>query len=124
MQYADLVSPTGFNIGDKIATVSSTSTFDFPYNLAASVPSLPQAVAESVCVFYNVNWLHDYWYDSGFTEKAGNAQLNNYGRGGLANDRILAESFVEAHHQLLYFLVHTDCSYLKRATLVALTTPT
>ena len=37
-------------------------------------------------LFYVNNWLHDWWYDSGFNEAAGNAQHNNYGRGGLGGD--------------------------------------
>src|SRR5262249_30479787 len=43
-------------------------------------------------LFYTVNWLHDYWYDSGFDEAAGNAQSDNYGRGGMAGDPLLAEA--------------------------------
>src|SRR5262249_7275895 len=31
-------------------------------------------------------WLHDWWYDSGFTEATGNAQQDNFGRGGVAGD--------------------------------------
>jgi hypothetical protein len=38
------------------------------------------------------NWLHDYYYDSGFDEAAGNAQKSNYGRGGVENDPLLAEA--------------------------------
>jgi hypothetical protein len=36
-----------------------------------------------------VNWLHDWWYDSGFTEATHNAQRENFGRGGVANDPML-----------------------------------
>ncbi|WP_394849507.1 M36 family metallopeptidase [Pendulispora brunnea] len=42
-------------------------------------------------LFYVNNWLHDYWYDSGFDEAAGNAQLSNFGRGGKEGDPIRAE---------------------------------
>ncbi len=43
-------------------------------------------------LFYDVNFLHDWFYDSGFDEAAGNAQTDNFGRGGLANDNIKAQA--------------------------------
>ncbi len=43
-------------------------------------------------LFYTNNWLHDYWYDSGFNEAAGNAQLDNFGRGGVGGDPLRAEA--------------------------------
>src|SRR5262249_46918648 len=42
--------------------------------------------------FYNLNFFHDWYYDSGFDELAGNAQESNYGRGGLEGDSIKAEA--------------------------------
>jgi len=44
-------------------------------------------------LFYNVNFLHDWFYDAGFNEASGNAQTDNYGRGGLAADNIKAQHF-------------------------------
>jgi hypothetical protein len=43
-------------------------------------------------LFYANNYLHDWFYDAGFDEAAGNAQTSNFGRGGLAADSILAEA--------------------------------
>lgn len=43
-------------------------------------------------LFYVVNWYHDQLYNLGFNEAAGNFQVNNFGRGGLSNDRVLAEA--------------------------------
>src|SRR5262249_4199278 len=37
------------------------------------------------------NLVHDIHYKYGFTEAAGNFQVNNYGRGGLANDAVQAD---------------------------------
>jgi L-aminopeptidase/D-esterase-like protein len=34
-------------------------------------------------LFYTNNWLHDAFYDAGFNEAAGNAQQDDFGRGGL-----------------------------------------
>jgi hypothetical protein len=45
--------------------------------------------AKIVQAFYAINWLHDLFYDLGFDEASGNAQQDNYGRGGLAGDRIV-----------------------------------
>ena len=43
-------------------------------------------------LFYQTNWMHDYWYDSGFNEAAGNAQTNNFGRGGIQGDPLQAHA--------------------------------
>ena len=43
-------------------------------------------------LFYVTNWLHDWCYDSGFDEAAGNAQHDNFGRGGLGGDPLHAEA--------------------------------
>jgi hypothetical protein len=42
-------------------------------------------------MFFHVNWLHDRWYEAGFDEASGNAQVKNFGLGGLGGDPILAE---------------------------------
>jgi hypothetical protein len=39
-------------------------------------------------LFYNINFLHDWYYDAGFDEASGNAQTSNFGRGGLEADSI------------------------------------
>jgi len=91
--YADLVTPDGYSAGDKRATTTDVRTFDFSYN-PEQEPNFNnrQQKAAITNLFYTVNWLHDYWYDSGFDEAAGNAQLKNFGRGGAQNDPIHAEA--------------------------------
>ncbi|MDQ3797887.1 MAG: M36 family metallopeptidase [Acidobacteriota bacterium] len=42
-------------------------------------------------MFYTMNWYHDELYRLGFTEQARNFQHDNFGRGGVANDRVRAE---------------------------------
>ena len=42
-------------------------------------------------MFWVMNWYHDELYRMGFTEQARNFQQDNFGRGGLANDRVRAE---------------------------------
>ena len=43
-------------------------------------------------LFYWNNIVHDVLYQHGFTEAAGNFQVNNYGKGGLGNDDVRAEA--------------------------------
>ena len=46
--------------------------------------------AATVNMFYRCNWYHDRLYQLGFTEAAGNFQVNNFGRGGFSNDNVIA----------------------------------
>lgn len=90
--YTDSVAPTGFNDGDLRATAQGTS-FSHVYNTAQSpLATQEQQMAAVTALFFTINWLHDFWYDAGFTEAAGNAQNLNYGRGGIEGDVMLAEA--------------------------------
>ena len=90
--YTDDGSPQGFSAGDLRAAVTSPNTFDYIYDTAVDpLANDTQRMASVTQLFFVNNWLHDYWYDSGFDEAAGNAQLDNYGRGGLGSDPLLAE---------------------------------
>ena len=91
--YADLVTPDGFSAGDLRATATSANTFDRTYdvNQAPSV-SNDQRMAAITQLFYNNNFFHDWYYDSGFNEAAGNGQTNNFGRGGLGGDAMRSEA--------------------------------
>jgi uncharacterized repeat protein (TIGR01451 family) len=64
--------------------------FDFPIDF--SQPPSTYGNASAVQLFYWCNWMHDTLYELGFTEAAGNFQKDNFGRGGLGNDPILADS--------------------------------
>ena len=78
--------------GDTRATVSSPGTFDKTYDPSlAPNANQNQVQAALAQIFYVNNWLHDYWYDSGFNEAAGNGQKSNLGRGGIEGDPLLAE---------------------------------
>lgn len=91
--YADLNAPSGLTFGDFRATTTSPGVFDRAYDTAADpLSSQAQQMASITSLFYVINWLHDFWYDAGFTEAAGNAQDANYGRGGEDRDAILAEA--------------------------------
>ena len=69
---------------------SPARVFDFPVDLSTA-PALNQD-ASVVQLFYWCNWMHDRLYDLGFTEAAGNFQLDNFGRGGAGNDAVQADA--------------------------------
>jgi extracellular elastinolytic metalloproteinase len=89
--YLDLGTPDGFGTGDIRGAITATSTFDYTYNSALAAEDATNRQAAVVGMFYQVNWLHDWWYRHGFNEAAGNAQANNFGRGGVQNDSLRAE---------------------------------
>jgi len=91
--YVDLGAPDGLTPGkDFRADVTAPRTFGRVYDVTLGPRANDdQSKAAIQNAFYTVNWLHDYWYDSGFDEVAGNAQLSNYGRGGVEGDPIKVE---------------------------------
>ena len=91
--YVDFSAPDGLTPGvDFRANVTSPRAFDRTYDTTLGpTATVDQSKASITNAFYSVNWLHDYWYDSGFDEAAGNAQLNNYGRGGVEGDPMRVE---------------------------------
>ena len=79
--------------GDLHACTSSAQTFDYTYDHALPPDANRRQVAAAVTnLFYMNNYLHDWYYDAGFDEAAGNAQTSNYGRGGIGGDSIFAEA--------------------------------
>jgi hypothetical protein len=91
--YADLVAPNNFSAGDLRATTTSAGTFDYTHDPTQNPgASDAQRKASIVNLFYVTNWLHDWFYDAGFDEAAGNAQTDNFSRGGAANDALVAQA--------------------------------
>jgi len=98
--YADLASPDGYfrAFGDFRADMNAFfnggAFRGFNYTLdpdkAANDPTNQRAAITQL--FYTNNWLHDFFYDVGFDEAAGNAQTNNFGRGGIDSDPLKAEA--------------------------------
>lgn len=91
--YTDDEAPDGFSGPPDIrAATTSAGTFDRTYDTSLGPQSSDaQRMASITDLFYVSNWLHDWWYDSGFDEKDGNAQASNYGRGGVEGDVLHAE---------------------------------
>jgi hypothetical protein len=77
---ADLPRPTG----------NPARVFDFALDLTAAPANYGEAAV--VQLFYWNNWMHDALYRFGFTEAAGNFQMDNFGRGGLGNDAVQADA--------------------------------
>ncbi|MDP3237855.1 MAG: M36 family metallopeptidase [Myxococcales bacterium] len=94
--YIDLARPNGFGAGDIAPTPNGDPdggiVFDRVYDpLQNPYANESQRMAAATQLFYDINFLHDWYYDRGFDEAAGNAQLSNFGRGGIGNDPINAE---------------------------------
>lgn len=95
--YADIAPPIGFSPGDIRPDVRAGRTLNHRYDFTAEPLATPeQSKAAAVNVFYVTNWMHDWYYDSGFTEVTGNAQLDNLGRGGIGGDPLVAHAQADA----------------------------
>jgi hypothetical protein len=90
--YADVIAPQGFSAGDFTAEVTSDRTFDYVLDDSQRANSFDNRKAAIVNLFYMTNFLHNYYYDYGFDEASGNAQLSNFGRGGFEGDPLLLEA--------------------------------
>ncbi|MDI1432865.1 M36 family metallopeptidase [Polyangium sorediatum] len=91
--YADHTDPDGLSAGDYRADLTAPGVFDRTFDTSQEpLVSQDQVKAAITQLFFVNNYLHDYWYDSGFNEAAGNAQTDNFGRGGAGNDPIKAEA--------------------------------
>lgn len=88
--FADLDGNSVFSAGDIRPEVKSGRILNYTYRPELEPLATPeQSKAATVNAFFVVNWMHDWFYDSGFTEATGNAQLDNFGRGGIAGDPLL-----------------------------------
>jgi MYXO-CTERM domain-containing protein len=91
--YADISGADGRDASDFRADVTGPNTFDRVYDVTQEPDvSVDQQKAAVTQLFYVTNFLHDWYYDFWFAEAAGNAQNDNFGRGGLGGDRMKAEA--------------------------------
>lgn len=71
---------------------SPNRVFDFTLDPTVTEPTEANYQKASVVqLFYWTNWYHDRLYELGFTEPFANFQQNNFGRGGVGGDRVLAD---------------------------------
>jgi subtilase family serine protease len=68
-------------------------SFDFPFNSAGSAETF---------LFFAVNFAHDFFYDLGFDEAAGNFQNDNFGRGGTGGDPLRAVARAAGRNNATY----------------------
>lgn len=78
-------------LSDPTITTSPARDFSFPLELGptASASTLYRD-AINANLFYWINRAHDLHYQSGFDEVSGNFQQDNFGKGGLGGDPMLA----------------------------------
>ncbi|HEY9240198.1 MAG TPA: M36 family metallopeptidase, partial [Burkholderiaceae bacterium] len=80
------------NKADSGGTSVSTGTFTTAANLTQSPSTVGNRNVAVQNLFYLNNVIHDVLYGHGFTEAAGNFQINNFGKGGSGNDPVNAEA--------------------------------
>ncbi|KKA27194.1 hypothetical protein TD95_002117 [Thielaviopsis punctulata] len=68
--------------------VAADRKFDFDFDLSMTDPEKYQD-ASITQLFYTANKYHDLLYQLGFTEPAGNFQVNNNNKGGRSNDAVI-----------------------------------
>ncbi|KAK7038840.1 hypothetical protein VNI00_010470 [Paramarasmius palmivorus] len=80
-----------FKSSQSSTTSQSSSSLNFVYTYDSTVaPTSGQNLdAARTNAFYIINSYHDTLYLYGFTESAFNFQVNNFGKGGSGNDRVL-----------------------------------
>ncbi|HEX3474582.1 MAG TPA: M36 family metallopeptidase [Kofleriaceae bacterium] len=91
--FADLDADRVFDNLDVRPAVKSGRVLNYAYDHTLEpTANANQSMAGAVNAFFMVNWMHDWYYDSGFTEATGNGQLDNLGRGGVPGDPLLVTS--------------------------------
>ncbi|HET7500351.1 MAG TPA: M36 family metallopeptidase, partial [Kofleriaceae bacterium] len=88
--FSDLDGTGTFTTGDVRPEVKSGRVLNYRYDTTVEPLATPDQIKAGVVnTFFLTNWMHDWWYDSGFTEATGNAQVDNLGRGGVGADPIV-----------------------------------
>jgi alpha-D-ribose 1-methylphosphonate 5-triphosphate synthase subunit PhnG len=80
------------NHPDKGGTPVTSGDFVAAADLAAAPTTDGNKAVSVQNLFYLNNLIHDTLYRHGFTEVAGNFQVNNFGKGGRAGDAVQAEA--------------------------------
>ena len=88
--YTDRIAPA--NVPDPGSDPDGGPGLDFVFPLDLTLDPFDYADAAVTNLFYWCNVVHDVLYRHGFTEVAGNYQVNNYGRGGVGGDHVRCEA--------------------------------
>ncbi|KAJ1329949.1 hypothetical protein BSLG_010791 [Batrachochytrium salamandrivorans] len=73
----------------KTTPATRNGVFDTQFNSRRAPGTDANIAAAAVNLFYISNVMHDISYQYGFTERAGNFQTNNFGKGGRGNDAVV-----------------------------------
>ena len=87
--YTDVDADDVADVGSE-ADIDQNGAFDHPLDLGLDPASSTDAIVTTL--FHANNRLHDWFYAYGFDEQSGNFQVNNYGKGGVGGDALLAEA--------------------------------
>ncbi|KAJ9144171.1 Extracellular metalloproteinase [Pleurostoma richardsiae] len=86
------VNPSGSTSSNAYLTnyrpTSASLDFEYDYTTSMTPPSSYRD-ASITQLFYTANKYHDLLYELGFTESAGNFEINNNGQGGVGNDFVI-----------------------------------
>lgn len=80
------------NRPDTIVVPNGGANLTFNYSFNPSLQPSNSRAAAITQLFYMNNIMHDFTYQYGFNEAAGNFQQNNYGKGGRPNDAVNSEA--------------------------------
>ncbi|KAI9434878.1 Fungalysin metallopeptidase-domain-containing protein [Lactarius indigo] len=91
--HSDGTTSTTMTVGNNVFAGGTPETspvlnFIYPYDFSQPPGSTTNHNAAAVNAFYVVNTVHDFTYRYGFTEATFNFQTNNFGKGGVGNDRV------------------------------------
>jgi len=90
--YADISGEDGFDDVDVRPGTTAPNAFEYDFGAFSDGLSGDPQKHAVVSLFYINNFLHDWFYDNGFDEAAGNAQVSNFGRGGEEGDHLRVEA--------------------------------
>ncbi|MEM7801084.1 MAG: M36 family metallopeptidase, partial [Chloroflexota bacterium] len=79
------------NTGGERVSGGNGLTFDYRFDPSLEPDAGSNAEVAGTNLFYINNKMHDIFYRYGFDEAAGNFQQNNYGKGGVEGDPLLAD---------------------------------
>jgi len=83
-------SPLAYGTNVYLRPTNDSRIFDYAWDALGDPTGYWEM--STVQLFYWCNWMHDRLYGLGFTEAAGNFQHDNFGRGGIGGDAVVAES--------------------------------
>ena len=82
--------------------------FDFKWDPKQDPKTQGNLNVSETNLFYLLNMFHDFLYEYGFTESAGNFQMNNFDKGGKEGDPVIAMVQDPSGENNAYFMCPPD----------------